>query len=884
MRNHRKRKQEAVIKTETSVSMLHAENVSLRKDLVFAHASITMLQAERDLHHHSLASLKTEVDLAHQQAHSFSYDLVKQIDQAVTSEFVMTRTVSQLEKQLKKAEQKASEVEAAAAEKYNLAAGKEVLVRETERELAGRELVLKRDRKILKGEQKKMKKDFEVLREAQRVTESKEVELNALLEGLDGGSVQELRETDSERDVEQVNICKGLCDLDFLTKAIDTKTFPRKSESTVLVKSDGTVELKCQSLNCDRELPDEDTGLCKPCAILKRNLSSRKSVIGPNAGSVLVGEEALNQKIKMLPLDDRKSVAVKICCAADEMGFLQTDAALFAANVVGCGEKSVRRWKTDWIENEGEQFTSSKRGKHSKIDSPFDDAAVCALAKDWVKNNAVRKGEGNMTVADFLQFCNTDLLSDWIQEHKRGPFSLESARSWLQKLGFSVYSHKRGLYKDGHDDPDAVACRKEFVREMIKYDELHAVPLPVYDSDGFPNDDYEEVLANVEQLISDQRRLSILGMKKRSRKSVEIEQPELIDTFPHPYLQLIPGVCLDEKRLIVYAYQDESICHANDSQNQFWGETGGTPNLKPKTEGKGIMVADFVLSIGKYIELLTDEDWKRAEKVRPGIQRNAAVFFEYGKRDGYFTSAEFLPSVETALWIFHFTFPTLRLVAIFDRSGVHWKFGDDALNASCLNLRKPGKTLLRDTSFLRNGRRVEQKLTYFDEEEEEEMSRTLEDVLKERKLWVEGMSKDEATSVLQSQPDFESERSLLEKLFHSYGDICLRLPKCHPELNYIELVWAGQKNFLRSLGKTGIVSLRENVRAAREHVKEDPLFLLHCFRKSRDFLHCYSCQEDMSGQAAHSLVKKYKSHRRVARKQLESIRQTQRVVQDKAPS
>jgi hypothetical protein len=358
MRNHRKRKQEAVIKTETSVSMLHAENVSLRKDLVFAHASITMLQAERDLHHHSLASLKTEVDLAHQQAHSFSYDLVKQIDQAVTSEFVMTRTVSQLEKQLKKAEQKASEVEAAAAEKYNLAAGKEVLVRETERELAGRELVLKRDRKILKGEQKKMKKDFEVLREAQRVTESKEVELNALLEGLDGGSVQELRETDSERDVEQVNICTGLCDLDFLTKAIDTKTFPRKSESTVLVKSDGTVELKCQSLNCDRELPDEDTGLCKPCAILKRNLSSRKSVIGPNAGSVLVGEEALNQKIKMLPLDDRKSVAVKICCAADEMGFLQTDAALFAANVVGCGEKSVRRWKTDWIENEGEQFTS----------------------------------------------------------------------------------------------------------------------------------------------------------------------------------------------------------------------------------------------------------------------------------------------------------------------------------------------------------------------------------------------------------------------------------------------------------------------------------------------------------------------------------------------
>jgi hypothetical protein len=124
------------------------------------------------------------------------------------------------------------------------------------------------------------------------------------------------------------------------------------------------------------------------------------------------------------------------------------------------------------------------------------------------------------------------------------------------------------------------------------------------------------------------------------------------------------------------------------------------------------------LSIGKFVEFLREDDWKRAQLLRPGIKQNAAVFWEYGKdKEGYYTSDDFLPRVEIALWTFHFCFPTLQLIGFFDQSGVHWRYGDDALNASRLNLRKPGKVLLRDTTFeSADGRTVKQKLTYFDEE------------------------------------------------------------------------------------------------------------------------------------------------------------------------
>jgi hypothetical protein len=136
------------------------------------------------------------------------------------------------------------------------------------------------------------------------------------------------------------------------------------------------------------------------------------------------------------------------------------------------------------------------------------------------------------------------------------------------------------------------------------------------------------------------------------------------------------------------------------------------------------------------------------------------------------------------------------------------------------------------------------------------------------------MLKDDAVALLQTQPDFAGGKCPLQKLFESYGDVCRPLPICHPELDYLELVWAVQKNFVRLQGKTGIIHLRENVIDAREHVKIDPWLLLRCFRKSRDFLHCYSVQQSASGREALDAVEAYRSHRRIFANQLNKARRT----------
>jgi hypothetical protein len=866
--NYRKRKREAGDKIKLDLEWHQSSTSTLETNVSSMHAGIMMLQAERDSLQGLIVHLKNEVDSANKRAENLSDELAKQIEHAHASDENGTKMIRQLKSSLIKAEKKAGTLAALAAEKLKLAEEKEKLVGENER-------VLRERGATIKSQEKRLKKEAATLEKRKSEVDRAEAKIAALM-------LDDVREDDNDEEVSDAagpdaevlqayGSCDGVGDADALSR-LDTTSFPRGSKVSI-IKEAGTVSVVCRSVECNGSVVDEDQSRCKACSIMSRNLLARKSI---DAASVdLEGEVRIEEQLRFLSLDDQKAVALKVFVAGERVGLTKLEAAELAGDVIGCNEKTVRIWRKDWVGNKGGQFTPSMRGRHSKIESPFDDAAICASAKEWVKENSVTKGQGNMTVEDFARYCNETLLVDWLLERDRGPFSEESARLWLHnRLGYSLYTHKKGLYKDGHDAPAVITYRKQFVREMKEFDLRHAVALPVYDVNGLPVDRYEAVAEEIAVLIDLQRGISIAAMPRKVKRFVECCNPGHVEVYPHPHLKSIPGLQLRGSRPVIYMYEDESIFHTNQSQNQFWGETGATPVLKPKTEGRGIMVADFVLSIGKFVEFMTEDDWRRAELIRPGVKQNASVCWEYGKdREGYYTSDDFLPHVELALWIFHFSFPTIQLIGFFDQSGVHWRYGDDSLNASRLNLRKPGKVLLHDTTFTSvGGQSVKQKLTYFDDDEQEVLSKTLTQILDERGLWEDGMQKDDAVALLQSQPDFANEKCLLEKLFESYGDVCRPLPVCHPELDYLELIWAAEKSFVRKQGRAGIVSLRENVIKARDHVKADPLLLLHCFRKSRDFLHCYTVHEDARGDDTLSVVKTYKSHRRVFPNQLEKIR------------
>jgi hypothetical protein len=54
-----------------------------------------------------------------------------------------------------------------------------------------------------------------------------------------------------------------------------------------------------------------------------------------------------------------------------------------------------------------------------------------------------------------------------------------------------------------------------------------------------------------------------------------------------------------------------------------------------------------------------------------------------------------------------------------------------------------------------------------------------------------------AKHILELQPDFKSQRSLVQEVIEELGHLCIILPKFHCELNYIEYFWGAMKCYLR---------------------------------------------------------------------------------------
>ena len=89
--------------------------------------------------------------------------------------------------------------------------------------------------------------------------------------------------------------------------------------------------------------------------------------------------------------------------------------------------------------------------------------------REYVSTNAAVKGRPNMTTVDFCKWVNKTMLPNSTLE---GGFprknALETSRKWLHMLGFEVLNPKKGIFIDGHEHPDVVQYRKEFLRRMVK--------------------------------------------------------------------------------------------------------------------------------------------------------------------------------------------------------------------------------------------------------------------------------------------------------------------------------------------------------------------------------------------------------------------------------
>jgi hypothetical protein len=148
-------------------------------------------------------------------------------------------------------------------------------------------------------------------------------------------------------------------------------------------------------------------------------------------------------------------------------------------------------------------------------------------------------------------------------------------------------------------------------------------------------------------------------------------------------------------------------------------------------------------------------------------------------------------------------------------------------------------------------------------------------VLIERGLWVEGLlmhckkCDPEATDccarqILNLQPDFAEQHSLVQEVIEAAGHLCIFLPKFHCELNFIEFFWGAVKRYLRENCDYTFKTLQENMPKALESVKLSTI---------RKWEHCMirwmeAYRSGLGAKAAQFQVrefgtKQYKSHRRV---------------------
>jgi len=526
------------------------------------------------------------------------------------------------------------------------------------------------------------------------------------------------------------------------------------------------------------------------------------------------------------------------------------DAAERAAEAQGFaakwGARLVRSWVRQWLQTR--TLPISKRGRHIKSFSLLEDPAIRAELRSYVRSNKWSMNPAKL--AEFSQqkmipaaaqkylhhlvddevpralkkYMETELLPRIQQKVVKG-VSLETARQFLRKEGFRYTEHKKALFYDGHDRPDVVRDRQE--RFIPKLDSIRH-RLVEYKPDDL---------------------------------TAEVEKPALL-----------PG-----ERRAVLVPQDEMTAQANDGRKKSW-VLEGEQLLRKKGAGRGIHQSDVLSAM-------------------VGWMKEASQSLEYGKNyDGYWNGELFIKQVtrslalrftvsETQLQIKEKIIPTFerehgpeyQAVFLVDNSQGHCAYAEDALMPSRMNLRPGGKQArLRDGWYLVNGEKVVQTMIFpHDHPNFPDQPKGMRQVLLERGLWNNKLHMqckkcpDDADAccakrIIELQPDFQAQKSLVEEVIEAAGHICLILPKFHCELNFIEYFWGAVKRWLREHCDYTFSTLQTNMPLALASV--DKLLIRKWQNRMLRWVDAYktglaSKDAQMHVQAFSS--RKYTSHRRV---------------------
>jgi transposase len=142
--------------------------------------------------------------------------------------------------------------------------------------------------------------------------------------------------------------------------------------------------------------------------------------------------------------------------------------------------------------------------------------------------------------------------------------------------------------------------------------------------------------------------------------------------------------------------------------------------------------------------------------------------------------------------------PGYQALIMVDNSQGHSAYVEDALLISRMNINPSGKQArMHDGWYLQNGEKIIQPMNFPpNHPEHPNEPKGVKAVLTKRGLYqrLRGKCKNKCESccnsrILELQPDFKEQKSLVQEVIEAVGHLCIFLPKFHCELNFIEFFW-----------------------------------------------------------------------------------------------
>ena len=173
-----------------------------------------------------------------------------------------------------------------------------------------------------------------------------------------------------------------------------------------------------------------------------------------------------------------------------------------------------------------------------------------------------------------------------------------------------------------------------------------------------------------------------------------------------------------------------------------------------------------------------------------------------------------------------------KALILVDNSQGHSAYAEDVLLATQMNLRPGGKqACLKDGWFMHNGKKVMQQMIFPpDHPNFPNQPKGMKQVLVKQGLWRDGLlmqCKPKcllgaknccAKQILELQPDFEAQKSLVQEVIEAAGHCCIFLPKFHCKLNFIEIFWGAVKRHLHKNCDYTFAMLKKNMPKALRSV------------------------------------------------------------------